>query len=328
MSSPLPGADAVNVLDFAQYTGLRAAARQNDPVALEKAAQQFEALFTQTVLKSMREALPGDSGLGAQGEFYTSMYDQQLASSMSSGKGFGLADLLIRQLGQTRNVATDPVSTQPPLRAARNAAVLHKDKAASTDTMSIQSSSGASAKAEDPSASTSARWKPGDTHGFIDAIRPYAEKAARALGVPVRGILAQAALETGWGRHLARDEQGRPTLNLFGIKSGGRWQGNSVESQTSEFRDGAFTRESAQFRSYDSLDQAFDDYVSFLSCNPRYVEALRADNVHEFAHGLQKAGYATDPAYARKLVNVANGRSMNAALTRDDVAPAAKQYAV
>lgn len=284
---------ATNALDFSQYAGLRSAAQQNDPAALKKAAQQFEALFTQMMLKSMRDALPGDSTMGAQGDFYTSLYDQQLATSLSSGKGMGLADLLVRQLSQAQAAVAD----------------------ASTGPTAAQRSLGAFAYAggSRASAASSQDWVAGDSQSFIDAIRPHAEKAARELGVPARAIMAQAALETGWGSHVARDAQGRG-YNLFGIKASAGWSGDRISSSTSEFRDGAMVGETADFRAYDSLASSFDDYVQFLKRNPRYAEALKAEGVDGFASGLQKAGYATDPAYAAKLLKVANSANMSDAL--------------
>lgn len=292
-------AQPVNVLDFSQYAGLRAAAKQNDPAALKQAAQQFEALFTQMMLKSMRDALPGDSTLGAQGDFYTSLYDQQLSTTLSSGKGMGLADLLVKQLAQASN-APSAASTSVNSQNSASSIAAYSKAARSGETSEVGAS----------------EWMPGDADSFLDAIRPHAEKAAQALGVPTRAIMAQAVLETGWGRRIPRGADGNPTLNLFGIKAGSSWSGKTVETGTQEYVDGEFRNESASFRAYDSLSETFDDYVKFLSRNPRYVEALRSDSVGEFAQGLQKAGYATDPAYARKIVDVANSRDMSAALTR------------
>jgi peptidoglycan hydrolase FlgJ len=299
MSAQPLSAQQLNALDFSQYAGLRAAAKQNDPAALKQAAQQFEALFTQMMLKSMRDALPGDSTLGAQGDFYTSLYDQQLSTTLASGKGMGLADLLVKQLAQSSDAA-----------GAASASVN------SASSIAAYSKTAKRAAIDEPGEVGASEWTPGDADSFLDAIRPHAEKAAQALGVPTRAIMAQAVLETGWGRRIPRDTDGRPTLNLFGIKAGSNWSGKTVETGTQEYVDGEFRDESARFRAYGSLSETFDDYVKFLSRNPRYVEALRKDSVGDFAQGLQKAGYATDPAYARKIVDVANSRDMSAALTR------------
>ncbi|MDB5967588.1 MAG: Flagellar protein FlgJ [Hydrocarboniphaga sp.] len=292
----ISSAPQLNALDLGQLQSLRASVRADDSTALKKSAQQFEALFTQMMLKSMRDALPGDSTMGEQGDFYQGMYDQQLSLSLSSGKGMGLADLLVQQLTQARSaVATaEPVGsdfspTPPPVQSV--------------------------GLKPDPQAASTADWPPVDAQDFIDKIRPHAEKAAQALGVPARAIMAQAALETGWGKHMSRDSDGSASYNLFGIKANKSWSGDSVQTSTQEYRRGSFGSEQAAFRSYDSLADSFDDYVSFLKDNPRYLQALRADTVQGFAQGLQKAGYATDPGYAGKIVDVANGSNMSAALS-------------
>ncbi|MDE0856784.1 MAG: flagellar assembly peptidoglycan hydrolase FlgJ, partial [Nevskia sp.] len=162
-------------------------------------------------------------------------------------------------------------------------------------------------------ASASSSWQPGSAKGFVDAIRPHAEKAAAELGVPARALIAQAALETGWGQHVAHNKDGSAGLNLFGVKAQSGWSGASQTQQTSEFQNGQWNSQQANFRSYDSIGAAFDDYVKFLKDNPRYADALRSGDVHGFAHGLQKAGYATDPHYAQKLLRVAYGTQMNGA---------------
>ena len=130
-----------------------------------------------------------------------------------------------------------------------------------------------------------------------------ASEAANNLGVDPRVLVAQAALETGWGERMARTPDGRPSHNLFGIKAHG-WGGAVTTVPTLEFRDGALQREVAQFRAYGSPAEAFDDYLRFLTDNPRYRQALAAGDATGFARGLQAAGYATDPDYADKILGV------------------------
>ncbi|WP_428312303.1 flagellar assembly peptidoglycan hydrolase FlgJ [Hydrocarboniphaga sp.] len=295
-SSSILSGQQLNALDLGQLQSLRNGVHADEAGAIRKSAQQFEALFTQMMLKSMRDALPGDSGLGEQGDFYQGMYDQQLSLSLSSGKGMGLADLLVQQLTQAKSAAA------PAAANAGAAASQYQSVAAKAD---VQASA--------PSGAGEA-WPPTDAQDFIDKIRPHAERAAQALGVPARAIMAQAALETGWGKHVSRDSDGGSSFNLFGIKANKSWSGDRVQTATQEYSNGAFAAERASFRSYDSLGDAFDDYVSFLKDNPRYLNALRADSVQGFAQGLQKAGYATDPGYAGKIVDVANSSNMSAAL--------------
>lgn len=271
---------ATAATDFNQLAALRTAAKRNDPQALHKAAQQFEALFTEMLLKSSDQTRFGDDLTGQQGEFYKDLYNQQMALHLSSGKGLGLADMLVRQLNGLHPASTPPTHALPP-----------------------SSATGTSSDA--------AKWQPKSAQDFIDAIRPHAEKAAAELGVPARALIAQAALETGWGQHMAKQKDGSSGLNLFGVKAQGSWTGASRNQQTSEYENGQLTSTRADFRSYGSIGAAFDDYVKVLKSNPRYAEALRSGDVHGFAQALQKAGYATDPHYAQKLVKVAYGAQMS-----------------
>ena len=272
---------AAAVTDFNQYAGLRAAAQRNDPAALRKAAQQFEALMTETLLKTSRQTQFGDDLTGEQGDFYKDLFDQQMAMHLSAGKGLGLADMLVRQLGGA-------VAGAAPAAASAKAYA------------QTQASAGAGAG-----------WKPKSAQDFVDAVRPHAEKAAAELGVPAKALIAQAALETGWGQHLPQQDGGG--LNLFGVKAGAGWNGATTARDTAEFRDGQWGSEKASFRSYGSIGAAFDDYVQFLKGNPRYAQALRSGDLQGFAHGLQKAGYATDPQYAQKLLRVANSAPLGGA---------------
>ena len=155
-------------------------------------------------------------------------------------------------------------------------------------------------------ANAQADFKPAGPAEFVDQLRPYAQAAAKKLGVDADALIAQAALETGWGEHMLRDSQGRASFNLFNIKAHG-WQGPSVAKRTLEFDGNTARTESARFRSYDSLQQAFDDYASFLQNNPRYADALAAGgDASAYAQGLQDAGYATDPQYAAKIQALLN----------------------
>jgi len=280
------------VTDFGQYAGLRAAAQRNDPKALRQAAQQFEALLTETLLKTSRQAKLGDDLTGEQGDFYNDLFDQQMSQHLSAGKGLGLADMLVRQLGGLKNGQTPPTQALPPAAA-----------------------SGGSPAGSDTTAAPAHRaaWKPRSAQEFVDAVRPHAEQAAAELGVPARVLIAQAALETGWGQHMARHKDGSSGLNLFGVKAQQGWSGASLSHDTTEYRDGQAVSENARFRAYDSVGASFKDYVQFLKSNPRYAGALRSGSVHGFAQGLQQAGYATDPHYAQKLIKVAYGAQLSVA---------------
>jgi len=141
---------------------------------------------------------------------------------------------------------------------------------------------------------------------FVNTMLPMAEKAAKRIGIDPRYLVAQAALETGWGKSVMRNPDGSSSHNLFGIKATGKWQGGEASAITSEFREGKFVKERAAFRSYDSYEDSFHDLVSLLQDNGRYKDAVAsADKPEQFARELQKAGYATDPDYARKIISIA-----------------------
>ncbi|HBZ96135.1 MAG TPA: flagellar assembly peptidoglycan hydrolase FlgJ [Pseudomonas sp.] len=141
---------------------------------------------------------------------------------------------------------------------------------------------------------------------FVATMLPMAEQAAKRIGIDPRYLVAQAALETGWGKSVMRNSDGSSSHNLFGIKASGNWEGDSARAITSEFRDGQFVKETAAFRSYDSYQDSFHDLVSLLQNNSRYQDAVKsADNPEQFVRELQKAGYATDPNYASKISQIA-----------------------
>ena len=262
-------ANAPSATDFRQFAALRRGAEANDPHTLREVARQFESIFTKMMLDSMRKASFGDPMFGSdQVDMYQGMMDDQLAVQLSQGRGIGLADMLIRQLSQGAR------------GAGAGAVVPDKDDA------------GASGSAT-----------PEQKQKFIDEMLPHATAAARALGVDARAIVAQAALETGWGTSQPADAGGQ-SHNYFGIKAGASWRGASVGADTTEFSAGVAGTEQARFRAYGSLAENVADYVRVLR-EPRYAAALgTGSDVHAFATALQRGGYATDPGYADKLMSV------------------------
>jgi flagellar protein FlgJ len=296
------------VTDFSHFGALRAAADRHDPKALQQAAKQFEALFTEMLLKTARETKIGDDLTGEQGDFYKDLFDQQMSVHLASGKGLGLADMLVRQLGGTQHpAAATAASTASSGLNSLNGAAPAAAPSADTTTPATGSSE-PTADINDPS------WQPKSREDFVAAILPHAQKAAAELGVPTRALMAQAALETGWGQKIGKQSDGGNSFNLFNIKAGGSWNGASSVQATSEYGNGAWKHEDAAFRSYPSIGAAFDDYVKFLRNNPRYANALNCGDIQGFAHGLQKAGYATDPQYAQKIVGVACSAEMSTAI--------------
>ena len=270
------------VTDFSQYAGLRLAAENKDPAVLREVAGQFEALFIQTLMKNMREASLGDPLLGNndQHEMYQEMMDQQLAVEMASGKGIGLADMLVRQLGGDVAPTSSAAGTGIAARVGATAGKKLDDL-----------------------------WS--DAKSFAAEVWPHAKQIARKLNVAPEGILAQVALETGWGAHVPKRGDGNSSFNLFGIKAGSSWTGDTVAKTTLEFEAGLPRMEVHKFRAYDNLARGFEDYSRLLSTSPRY-EAVKnhGDDVDGFASALQSSGYATDPAYAEKIRSVLRSPTM------------------
>jgi flagellar protein FlgJ len=269
--------------DPAHLSALKREASANTPEALRETARQFESLFTNMMLKSMRDASSAsgeDSLFGSdQQDFYQDMFDQQLSTQLSKGKGLGLADMLLRQLMQGAGVGDAPATATHPAAAA-----------------ALDKATGGAA----------AMWPPKTQEDFVKAILPAATAAGRELGIDPATIVAHAALETGWGKSAPVGADGNPSFNLFGIKAGGRWQGETVNTVTHEFQRGAMQKVTAGFRSYESPEHSLGDYVKLLQGSPRYAGALgTGSDATAYARALQRGGYATDPDYATKLTAVA-----------------------
>ena len=263
--------------------------------ALTAAAKQFEAIFTSMLFKSMRDANSSFKSdmLNSQNEqFYRQMQDDQMASELSANGSLGLADMIVAQLsaGQSSDATEDKVrsegfdtSLQRPQFSGRS----------EQRTLEIQSASAAKQPVSFDS-----------PESFVTSMKPYAEKAASALGVDSSLLLAQAALETGWGSKMVKNSLGNSN-NLFNIKADRSWKGDKVATQTLEFHGKTAVKESASFRSYSSFEDSFNDYVKFLNENPRYETALQHQgNSENFIKGIHQAGYATDPNYADKVLRV------------------------
>jgi flagellar protein FlgJ len=305
----LPVENASVYTDLKGLAALRRDAKAQDPQAVREAARQFESLFARMMLKSMRAASFGDPLMGSdQQEFYQGMFDDKMAVEMTRGKGLGLADMLVQQLaraGLTPPGAADAQNpAAPPMKPN---SILNPYAAANSTTPSqalamVDKIAPVGAAAEIP-ANT---WQPGEPEDFVRQLWPVAQQAGRDLGVDPRHILAQAALETGWGRAVPTDTEGRSSFNFFGVKAGGQWKGAAVSVRTLEFENGVAVPRRDRFRAYDSPQAAFNDYVALLKSNPRYAAALNTGgDAKAFATALQSAGYATDPAYARKIAAIA-----------------------
>ncbi|HET8764730.1 MAG TPA: flagellar assembly peptidoglycan hydrolase FlgJ, partial [Rhodanobacter sp.] len=296
-------------------------------------ARQFEALFTQMMLKSMRAASDSfGSGLGDSdaGKAYRDLFDQQLAVSLAqNGKGLGIAQMLVRQLGGGVKPTSAGAGAYIGALGGTGLAAGSAGGADDTgDAAGIGDPTQLPATAEEfrnrldallasgrAVGHSAARWVPQDANEFVAALAPYAQAAARQLGVSVRSVLAQAALETGWGKRMPRGANGAASFNLFGIKAGSGWDGRKVSVPTLEYENGVAVRKHAQFRAYDSPAQSFKDYANLLGSDPRYASVRgHGDDVRGFAQALVRGGYATDPAYAAKVAAIAASPQMRDAL--------------
>jgi flagellar protein FlgJ len=274
--------------DFSSLTALRKDAHADPQANLRKVARQFESLYIKMMLKSMRDASPGDPLFdSSDSEVYRDMYDNQLAIQMSEHGGIGLADMLVRQL-QRNDPSNHTIA-----------------KATSPAPLAVSALSAAVPAASVPATSSPLPARFTSQSQFIEKIWPLAEQAAQELHIPPQAVLAQAALESGWGQHVSEGANGASSHNLFNIKADASWSGPKVVVDTLEYAHGVATRQKAAFRAYGSYAECFRDYVDFLKSNPRYQDALKAStSAEEFAHNLHQSGYATDPAYAHKLIDI------------------------
>ena len=262
---------------------LRTQLKQEPDQALLKAAKQFEAVFMGMMLKSMRDATPQDGMFdNEQSKMFTSMLDQQFAQNVGGSRGIGLAEMMVKQLG----------------RQAGGAQVM-------------QPSPGAVAVPFIPSAvqrpvnAVPSAYTENVQQDFVQRMLPHAKLASSETGLAAHQMIGQAALESGWGRREIRMADGSNSHNLFGIKAGPEWKGKVAEIITTEYHNGVASKPREKFRAYDSYADSFRDYARLMRENPRYAKVLeQAENVQGFARALQDAGYATDPRYADKLVQV------------------------
>ncbi|HIE4390287.1 TPA: flagellar assembly peptidoglycan hydrolase FlgJ [Serratia liquefaciens] len=277
--------------DAQALNGLKRDAASDPQGNLKQVAQQVEGMFVQMMLKSMRAALPQDGILSSdQSRLYTSMYDQQIAQQMSQ-KGLGLADMMVKQMSNANAVPSETAGTSPMslddevLRTLPNQALEQMirravPKAPSAAPLSLNNGN------------------------FVARLSTPARVVSQQSGIPHQLIVAQAALESGWGQREIPAADGSPSYNLFGIKAGGSWDGPVTEITTTEFEQGAAKKIKAKFRVYGSYVEAMADYVKLLTNNPRYAGVANARSPEQAAQALQQAGYATDPQYASKLVSV------------------------
>ncbi|RQV06051.1 flagellar assembly peptidoglycan hydrolase FlgJ [Burkholderia cenocepacia] len=317
MAANLPNANDLTqrfALDVQGFDALRAQAKQSPQAGAKAVAGQFDAMFTQMMLKSMRDASP-DGGLfdSYTSKMYTSMLDQQLAQQMST-RGIGVADALMKQLlrnagaGAGSDTAADvgaggmgAAGSEGSLAAMNAMAKAYANAANNGGLAGARGYSAGSALTPPVKGASGVQ----DADAFVDRLAAPAQAASATTGIPARFIVGQAALESGWGKREIRAADGSTSYNVFGIKANKNWTGRTVSALTTEYVNGTPRRVVAKFRAYDSYEHAMTDYANLLKNNPRYAGVLSASrSVEGFAHGMQKAGYATDPNYAKKLISI------------------------
>jgi flagellar protein FlgJ len=297
---------ASNYHDLSGIDKLRQAAKSDDETALRAAAEQFEGIFMGMLLKSMRQAsdvlADQDSPLNSQQvSFYRDMYDKQLTAELAGKDGLGLADIIVQQFGGDKQFM--------PASALRHDGDLRRVQADLQQAREFPSE-----QAVAPPLQVEKKAAFNAPHEFIQTLRPLAQDAAEQLGIDAEALLAQAAVETGWGRYMMHaDEQN--AHNLFGIKADKRWHGEHVTVPTLEYGEHGKQTQLAQFRKYQSFGESFADYVEFIQTQPRYADARAANGNEAYFTALQAAGYATDPNYAQKIMHVMRGDTMREALS-------------
>lgn len=293
--------------DFNGFAELRAAARDNSPEAAKEVGRQFEALLVQMMLKSMRAAGFGDALFDSDAtRLHRDLFDQQLALSFSRRGELGIASLIERSIAGNAAPQSNTAHGAPLDASALRPADVDRQAAPTSPGNDVSSGRSEGFASHD---------------AFVRELWPAASRAGRALGVDPELLIAQAALETGWGQAIIHDGRGRSSHNLFGIKADGRWPGLRMTVKSLEYEDGVAVPRQAQFRSYDSFAESFDDYATLVRTSPRYGDALRqASDPQAYMHALQAAGYATDPNYAAKVLDIYS-RRIAAAIKLAQVAP-------
>lgn len=318
-------------IDAKGLSSLKKSAHENSPEAIRGVAKQFEAIFLGMMLKSMRDAMPSNGPLdNEQSRTFTTMLDQQLSQNLV-GKGVGLAEMLVKQLTKLQVGTSDPNALQNnatgqsgansstianasmmPVRGISNVTSelipIFSGQMLSRSLAKISNYTQTQQYRVDPST-----WNKdsSNTNGgnhiseFASRMMPFAEKVSARTGIPAIFMVAQAALESGWGRSELKYQNGAPSYNLFGIKASGNWAGRTVDSMTTEFIDGEYVKRVEKFRAYDSYADSFKDFTDLIRQNARYSNVMR--HLHDpisYSQAMGRSGYATDPHYGAKLQSV------------------------
>ncbi|WP_434107743.1 flagellar assembly peptidoglycan hydrolase FlgJ [Paraburkholderia caffeinilytica] len=304
-------------LDVQGFGKLSAQAKASPQAGMKMAAQQFDAVFTQMMLKSMRDATPQDGPFDSHDSAtFTSMMDQQLSQQLSQ-KGIGVADAMLKQMMRNQGLQVGGANSasgglagalgggsggDEGQTAALNALAKAYGNAQANGQLAMGKGYSANSALTPPIKGDGTSSK---VDAFVDKLAAPAQAASAATGIPARFIIGQAALESGWGKSEIKKADGSPSHNVFGIKATKDWTGKTVSTVTTEYVNGKPQRTVEKFRAYDSYQDAMTDYASMLKGNPRYAQVINsAHDVNGFANGMQRAGYATDPHYAKKLMSI------------------------
>lgn len=320
---------------YTDLQGMQQLGQEKDKsVALKKVAQQFESMFVQMMLKNMRQAnavFEKDSMMNSEEtNFYRDMYDNQLSLTLSHGRGIGIADAMYAQMTHQFGIRESSAAEQSlkdnirtsisrdetihkitrdqdsSFRVPTNGSAdfifegqnLGKNSLDKADEKIISENEKVSSLSNDISRVMLAQ----SPQEFIERLKPLAAKAAKALGIDENMLLAQSALETGWGSKVVANNDGESSNNVFNIKQGRGWNGHVAHRDTIEIDNGVAKLEKANFRSYETLADSFNDYVQFIQQNERYSSALKSGaNPQSYIEKIHSAGYATDPDYADKV---------------------------
>lgn len=324
-----------NYFDLQGLDQLRQKAQANSKESIREVANQFESMFASMLIKSMRqanEAFETDSPFNNKDtKFYTDMQDKQLALDISRHGALGLADALVRQL--------DPSSIASPKSVPQDQMLMpNSDKSQMIDfskalpavdlnkpdqlQASLTFFRDKTITPSKPSATAESRSenKPfSDQKSFIETLMPYAKKVAKTLGISPGVLIAQSALETGWGKKIINSNDSQSSFNLFNIKAHQNWQGGKVTKDSLEVENGVAIKRRSDFRAYENLAQSFADYEKFITSNQRYQGALQqGSNAERYIEEIHKAGYATDPQYADKIKQIMNNESFKAAVAEGE----------
>ncbi len=286
--------------DTSSLMALKGKAAKDSSSALEQTAEQFESLFIHMMMKSMRSTTMGGGIFDNEhSKFYQEMFDQQISVDMAKKRQVGIADMLVTQLGgpqakEAQAAGKDDADTKldfDRLRLHRPISHVAVEAFAPLNNLSQETIKGFDAPKD-----------------FVEKLMPLAEKYASELGLGPKVLLAQAALETGWGKHVISYSNDVPTHNLFNIKADHRWDGPKAVVPTLEYEKGKAVRQYAAFRSYPTYEASFKDYVDFIKTGSRYQAALeKADDSQAYVQALHQAGYATDPQYSDKINRIMSG---------------------